>query len=143
MHEVYNVDKLYGQCIQNASETILGTLEVFMDFKDIYKGQIEFQDLVKGSYDFEVDKLPSDIVQGFSYNIQHLISEIGEVLEADKRWKSMRRSKYDKEAKIQEICDCFIVLMNVAIYSGIQPEELEHELISKMIINRKRLESKQ
>lgn len=113
-----------------------------MDFKDIYKEQIKFQDKVKDSYDFEVGDLPSDIVQGFSYNIQHLVSEVGEVLEADKRWKSMRKSKYDRQAKIQEICDCFIVLMNVAIYSGVEPEELETELLYKLAVNRTRLESK-
>lgn len=111
-----------------------------MDFKDIYKEQIKFQDKVKGTYDFEVNELPADIVQGFSYNVQHLVSEIGEVLEADKRWKSMRKSKFDRQAKIQEICDCFIVLMNIAIYSGIDPDELELELLYKMVVNRTRFE---
>lgn len=113
-----------------------------MDFKDIYKEQIKFQNRVKDTYDFKVEDLPDDIVQGFSYNVQHLISEIGEVLEADKRWKSMRKSKYDRAAKIQEICDCFIVLMNVAIYSGIDPEELETELLYKLAVNRTRFESR-
>lgn len=114
-----------------------------MDFKEIYTKQIKFQDQVKGTYDFKVDKLPDDIVQGFSYNIQHLMSEVGEVLEADKRWKSMRKSKYDREAKVQEICDCFIVLMNVAIYSGVSPEELEDSLLYKLAVNRARLEEQQ
>lgn len=123
----------------NLSEGLLGSLEAIMDFKDIYNEQIKFQNRVKQTYDFEVDELPDDIVQGFSYNIQHLISEIGEVLEADKRWKSMRKSKYDRKAKIQEICDCFIVLMNVAIYSGIDPQELETELLYKLAVNRTRL----
>lgn len=113
-----------------------------MDFKDIYVQQIKFQEKVKDTYDFEVHNIPEDNVQGFSYHVQHLISEIGEVLESDKRWKSMRNSKYDKKSKMQEICDCFIILMNIAIYSGLKPEDLEIELLYKMSVNRTRLGEK-
>ena len=90
-------------------------------FESIYKKQIEFQKMVckKSPYEFEVLDLPEDNVKGCSYHLQQLVSEIGEVLSADKRWKSYRNSKNDSENKKEEIADCFIVLMNVAIFSGL------------------------
>lgn len=106
--------------------------------KEIYNKQIKFQNTIKDSYDFEVENLPSDIVTGFSYHIQHLISEIGEVLTSDKRWKSIRKSKYNKEEKLEEIADCFIVLMNVGIFSGFTGEEIEDAILNKIDKNMNR-----
>ncbi len=106
--------------------------------KELYNKQIKFQDTVKDSYDFKVEELPSDTVAGFSYHIQHLISEIGEVLTADKRWKSLRKNKYNKEEKLDEIADCFIVLMNVGIFSGFTGEEIEEAISSKIDKNMSR-----
>lgn len=106
--------------------------------KEIYNKQIKFQNTLKDSYDFEVENLPSDIVAGFSYHIQHLMSEIGEVLTSDKRWKSIRKSKYNKEEKLEEIADCFIVLMNVGIFSGFTGKEIEDAIINKIDKNMNR-----
>ncbi len=77
-------------------------------------------------------KPPYDDVSLFSYHIQLLMSEIGEVLDADKRWKNFRNEKYDKDAKVCELADCFIVLMNVCMYSGITGEELERAISNKI-----------
>ena len=109
-----------------------------MDIKDIYKKQVEYQNSIADKYDFNIDKLPSDITDGFSYHIQHLISEIGEVLEADKRWKNLRNNKFNIEQKKEEIADCFIVLMNIAIFSGIDEKELEDSIVNKIEANFKR-----
>ena len=111
--------------------------------ESIYKKQIEFQKMVckKSPYEFEVLDLPEDNVKGCSYHLQQLVSEIGEVLSADKRWKSYRNSKNDRENKKEEIADCFIVLMNVAIFSGLSPQELEEAIINKMDENAKRVQS--
>ena len=76
--------------------------------------------------------IPVDDVKLMSYHIQQLMSEIGEVLEADKRWKNFRNSKFDKEAKLEEIADCFIVLMNVAMFSGFDGFELTNAINSKL-----------
>ena len=103
-----------------------------MDIKDIYKKQIDFQNSIKDKYDFELNELPADNVNGFSYHIQHLISEIGEVLTADKRWKNLRKSYFNVEEKEDEIADCFIVLMNIAIFSGIEPEKFGKIIIDKI-----------
>lgn len=90
----------------------------------------------KGKYkdfvSFLPENLPIDEVRLASYHIQQLMSEIGEVLDADKRWKNFRNEKYDKEAKLEEIADCFIVLMNIAMFSDIDAKELS-EAINKKI----------
>ena len=63
-----------------------------------------------GSYDrfanLISDELPRDDVGLFSYHIQQLISEIGEVLDADKRWKNFRNKKYDKDKTRDILSNC-------------------------------------
>ena len=76
--------------------------------------------------------LPVDIPILASYHIQQLVSEIGEVLDADKRWKNFRNEKYDKDAKAEELADCFIVLMNICMFSGLSGEDMEHVISSKI-----------
>ena len=99
-----------------------------MQLSDIYNMQCVNQQLLidNGKYDGVTHmSLPNDNVSLSSYHIQQLVSEIGEVLAADKRWKNIRNDKYDSENKLEEIADCFIVLMNIAIFSGIDAETLE------------------
>lgn len=99
------------------------------------------QEMLKnGMYDKFVDNgyqvgetgLPVDRPMLASYHVQQLISEIGEVLDADKRWKNFRNEKYDKNAKAEELADCFIVLMNICMFSGLSGEDMEHAIISKI-----------
>ena len=89
----------------------------------------------------DTESVPVDDIRLASYHIQHLMSEIGEVLDADKRWKNFRNEKYDKNAKLEEIADCFIILMNISMFSGINGKELSKAIktkldkVSKRIIN--------
>lgn len=84
--------------------------------------------------------LPIDSPALSSYHIQHLMSEIGEVLDADKRWKNFRNEKYDKAAKVDELADCFIVLMNICMYSDIDANEFEAAVLSKLETVKNRIE---
>lgn len=97
----------------------------------------KYEDYCKGSTDMT---LPDDSVSLSSYHIQQLVSEIGEILDADKRWKNFRNEKYDKKAKAEEIADCFIVLMNVAMFSGIDGDELVDAISMKLYTVRNRVE---
>lgn len=112
-------------------------------FAGIYNMQINFQNKVveKAPYDFEVKKLPDDNVKGFSFHTQQLVSEIGEVLSSDKRWKNYRNNKIDFENKKEEIADCFIVLMNIAIFSGLSAEDVENAIVDKINKNEQRVDS--
>lgn len=76
--------------------------------------------------------IPVDDVKLMSYHVQQLVSEIGEVLNADKRWKNFRNQEYDRDEKLEEIADCFIVLMNVAMFSGFDGAQLT-EAVEKKI----------
>ena len=84
--------------------------------------------------------LPIDSPTLSSYHVQHLMSEIGEVLDADKRWKNFRNEKYDKVAKVDELADCFIVLMNICMYSDINAGELELAIMDKQNTVKDRVE---
>ena len=82
--------------------------------------------------DGEFTELPLDDPKLCSYHIQQLVSEIGEVLEADKRWKNFRNSAYDRDAKRDEIADCFIVLMNIAMFSGFDAADMYYAISKKI-----------
>lgn len=116
----------------------------------LFKKQINNQSemIKRGMYDQYVDwitknerQLPVDHPLLASYHIQQLISEIGEVLEADKRWKNIRNVKYNKEDKLDEIADCFIVLMNITMYSGFDSKQLYYAINNKLDIFAKRIEN--
>lgn len=93
--------------------------------------------LNKGMYDMfkqadDCKNLPIDVPQLASYHIQQLMSEIGEVLDADKRWKNFRNEKYDKNNKAEELADCFIVLMNICMFSGLSGDDMEKAIVNKI-----------
>ena len=116
-----------------------------MTFDELYNMQIDNQSLLinNGKYDGIANmSLPADNVSLSSYHIQQLVSEIGEVLAADKRWKNIRNDKYDSDNKLEEIADCFIVLMNIAIFSGVDATQLEEAIVKKLnIVNARFKES--
>ena len=85
----------------------------------------------ESGFDVYIEGLPVDEPKLASYHIQQLVSEIGEVLDADKRWKNFRNDKYDKNSKLEELADCFIVLMNICMFSGISAEDLEKAIADK------------
>ena len=98
------------------------------DFNVLYDDQVKIQSRMadNGMYD-GIDRdlvIPQDIPSLASYHVQQLVSEIGEVLEADKRWKNFRNDKYDRDAKLDEIADCFIVLMNISMFSGFSADDV-------------------
>lgn len=118
------------------------------DFRRIFETQMDIQlDMMKkGLYESFMSQkdnhLPIDDVRLFSYHIQQLMSEIGEVLEADKRWKNARNDKFDKKAKLEELCDCMIVLINVILFSGFSFDEFMEELKKKQEVVGERFKRK-
>lgn len=111
-------------------------------FCDLYECQEKFQNVLlsNGMYEGkEIDKVTGESVELFSYHIQAMISELGEVLEADKRWKSYRNKVCDRKQKLEEIADCFITMMNVAIFSGYKSYEVEEAICNKIMKNFKRV----
>ena len=87
-------------------------------------------------------ELPVDDPKLCSYHVQQLVSEIGEVLEADKRWKNFRNDKNDVVNKLEEIADCFIVVMNLAIFSGFDSHDMEKAIYDKLEVVSERIQSR-
>lgn len=124
-----------------------------MDFKKVYEKQGENQrDMLKlGMYDkshcsestykdrYNVE-LPIDDVRLASYHIQQLMSEVGELLDADKRWKNFRNEKYDKAAKLDELVDCYIELFNISMFSGFSAEDVYNAILKKLGIIKSRID---
>lgn len=117
-------------------------------FKELFDKQLVNQDkmLHDGKYnDYKLDTtivVPVDDVKLASYHVQQLMSEIGEVLDADKRWKNFRNNKYDRDAKVEELADCFIVLMNIAMFSGVDAKEFVDAINQKLDIVSERINGK-
>lgn len=109
-----------------------------LSLQDLFNVQkiIQSKMLQDGMYDaFKSEGttiIPTDDVKLMSYHIQQLMSEIGEVLDADKRWKNFRNQKYDENAKLEEIADCFIVMMNIAMFSGFDGFQLTKAIEEKL-----------
>jgi len=101
---------------------------------NIFNQQAAFQKLITS-----ID-LPSDNVVWSSYHILGLQEEIGEVLKADKRWKTHRNAAYDPENKLDEIVDCFITLVNIALFSGFGSQEIYSAIENKIKENVERLD---
>lgn len=114
-------------------------------FAELYEKQVDFQNKIikKHPYDVSLDKdvsLPADIPQLMSYHVQGLVCEIGEVLAADKRWKNYRNGHLDVENKKEEIADCFLFLMNIAIFSGMNSKDVFDTIKDKIVENEERVE---
>lgn len=116
-----------------------------MTFQSLFQKQVDFQNTLidQGKYNQfmkeTTETAPSDDIGICSYHIQQLISEIGEVLSSDKRWKSHRSDKYDMVNKLEELADCFIVLMNIVMFSGFDGDDLVYAILTKMKINKERI----
>lgn len=109
-----------------------------LTFRDLFDKQRVNQSIMlkAGMYDMfkseNTDSIPVDDVKLMSYHIQQLMSEIGEILDADKRWKNFRNQKYNEDAKLGEIVDCFIVMMNIAMFSGFDGQQVATAIDRKL-----------
>ena len=103
-------------------------------FNHLYYAQKVFQErLVK-------ENLPQDNVGLFTYHVSAMVEEMGEVMKADKRWKTHRNTAYNPEEKLDELADVFITAMNLAIYSGFSSHDIENAILNKIKINNERLD---
>lgn len=102
----------------------------------LYSKQLEFQKLI-GNTD-----IPRDDPNEMAHHLLGLVTEIGEVAQADKRWKKNRRNQhFDYAEKLDEVADCFIFLLNVCIYSDISAFHLLNAIDRKIDTNIKRFKN--
>ena len=103
------------------------------ELKTSYDNQVHFQEAITGV------KCPGDNLRQFSYHIQAMVEELGEVMKADKRWKTHRNHRYEPDEKLDEIADVFITAMNISIHSGFTAEDIEKAISNKIKENYERL----
>lgn len=110
-----------------------------MDRLDImYDAQVRFQKLIANG------EIPRDDPDMMAHHLLGLVTEIGEVSQADKRWKKNKRNDhYDKKEKLAEIADCFIFLLNICIYSDVSSHDLAMAVAKKIDENRSRYLNKE
>lgn len=107
------------------------------NMKDLYAAQVAFQRLVESvAGDFPV---PFDDPIKFQYHMTAMQEEMGEVLKADKRWKTHRNETFIPDEKLDEVSDMFICLFNVSIWSGYDYETIMGAVANKININNERL----
>lgn len=111
-------------------------IEYNKPFEGIFELQAKFQELVEGDH-------PHDDPSKFEYHIAAMVEELGEVLKADKRWKTHRNAAHNVEEKLDEIADVFITAINLALWSGFTIDEVIRALNNKIDENFKRWEDKQ
>lgn len=103
-------------------------------FLKSFNEQVKFQERVTGA------KCPSDNTEQFKYHVVAMVEEMGEVVRADKRWKTHRNTRYEHDEKVDEIADVFITAMNLAIHSGMNVIDVENAIANKIAENFRRLE---
>lgn len=108
-------------------------MEMTGKFERLFRQQAGFQSQVE-------QQLPHDCPKRFQYHMTALQEEMGEVLKADKRWKTHRNTTHDPEEKMDELADCWISLMNITMWSGIDARDMLNGIETKIAENLKRLE---
>lgn len=95
--------------------------------EEIFNKQVDYQKQVTG-----LEQIPVDSVKWYSYHMAAMQEELGEILKADKRWKTHRNVAYDPQNKLEEIADAFITILNIAMFSGFSNEDLTNAVNSKI-----------
>ncbi len=107
-----------------------------MDISELYEKQLQFQKMLG-------NEVPADNPSVMAQHLFGLLGEVGEVSQADQRWKTNgRNTHYDKENKLEEIADCFIYLLNVCIYSDFTDYDLLDAVKEKQDKNIRRYKEK-
>lgn len=103
-----------------------------MGINQVYDKQIYFQKLLAKN---DEQKLPADDVVKFQYHVTAIVEELGEVLKADKRWKTHRNETFLREEKEEELADVFLTVLNLLIFSGINIDEFLSQVWKKQSAN--------
>lgn len=101
----------------------------------LFMMQAHFQEQVTG-----IGKLPVDDVKWFQYHMAAMQEELGEVLKADKRWKTHRNAHFDPENKLEELADVFVTAINLALFSGIDTPTMATAIMNKINSNYQKLQ---
>ncbi len=80
---------------------------------------------------FGFENIPVDSIEDFKYSLLAMIGEIGEVLDADRRWKNVRAKEVKSEEKLEEICDVLAFFINMCLFSGYDASDIYEAFCKK------------
>ena len=86
-------------------------------------------------------EVPSDNPDKFMEQICLLGEEVGEVLQNDKRYRTVRDNKYDRDEKLKELADVYIVVMNLFMWSGFDAKTAADAINDRMQYNVDRIDT--
>lgn len=86
--------------------------------KELFNKQIEIQ---KIAFDVNLPEHKPELVRYFALG---LMSEVGEVLQADKTWKPFNVGVCNGENVKEELADCYLFLMNLCLAEGFTAEQM-------------------
>lgn len=122
-----------GKIIEQPNNDFRGT-QVSEILDELFLKQIDFQRQIT-----HIPNLPYDIPTWYSYHMLAMMEELGEILKADKRWKTHRNERYVPAEKLDEIADVFITLMNICIFSNVDSATLVQAVENKIEQNIEKL----
>lgn len=108
----------------------------------LYLQQMSFQQEILKVEGEQNISLPADDSKRFHYHVSALVEEMGEILKADKRWKTHRNTTYVRSEKLDEYADLLITVLNIAIFSGFEYDEIIKSVENKISENFERLKGK-
>ncbi len=114
-----------------------------INLTQLFAEQIKFQEKILEGSNRPSFQIPCDDTENFKYHCLAMVEEMGEVMKADKRWKTHRNERFEPEEKLDEIADVFITLMNICIYSDIDANKLSEAVSQKINQNNERLFNKE
>ena len=123
--------------VQKGAKRMNGSeMESNDSFQALFDTQVAFQQLLSDG-----KRLPADDLKAFSYHIQAMVEELGELMKSDKRWKTHRNAHYDPINKLEELADVFVTSLNLALFSGFNSQTVYKAISDKIIENIAKLES--
>lgn len=126
--------------VRELSASLCGLKSIDPCKKDLLFSMFEMQQVFQSQKLGKLkDKMPIDSVDDFRYSMLALVTEIGEVLTADKRWKNSRNDYYSFHEKREELVDCMAFLLNAILFSGIYPTDFYNDFVSKWNKNMQRV----
>lgn len=136
--------KTVGMTKRMKMKKMNGNQSAFDSFSFLFEKQVMFQKKVQyidGKVNgAKVDDIPCDSPSKFIYHMSAMQEELGEVLKADKRWKTHRNSTFVKDEKLDEIADVFITAMNIAMWSGFDHKQIYDAILNKIAVNHARID---
>lgn len=107
------------------------------EFRKIFENQMKLQEIALNT------KLPIDNPEQFYLHATASSIELAEAIQEDNRWKKLmggkRKLRLNKEAKLEELVDAQLFLINAIMFSGFNYDEFVSKCYAKHEVNLERM----